>query len=195
MEYRFIRNDELQHHGVVGMKWGVRRYQNYDGSYTKKGIEIYRKKEASYEKSNERYKNAKKNYKALKKSGASLNDAKVELTNARLARKKDKRTLDRAYDQVRNDYKADKGKELYSKGKTVTSQRAVSNFLSSAGLTTLSAAEYLYKANKNSPTSKQTVNLINGMSAVGVGLLLGSAKKRNEAKQISAYYSHTRSVK
>lgn len=28
-------DDELQHHGIPGMHWGVRRYQNYDGSYTK----------------------------------------------------------------------------------------------------------------------------------------------------------------
>ena len=28
----------LQHHGVKGMKWGVRRYQNPDGSLTKEGI-------------------------------------------------------------------------------------------------------------------------------------------------------------
>lgn len=27
----------LQHHGVKGMKWGVRRYQNPDGSYTDAG--------------------------------------------------------------------------------------------------------------------------------------------------------------
>lgn len=28
----------LQHHGVKGMKWGVRRYRNEDGSYTKAGL-------------------------------------------------------------------------------------------------------------------------------------------------------------
>ena len=39
----------LMHYGVKGMKWGVRRYQNYDGSYTRKGLERYRKAESDYE--------------------------------------------------------------------------------------------------------------------------------------------------
>lgn len=29
--------DYLEHHGVPGQKWGVRRYQNYDGSFTAQG--------------------------------------------------------------------------------------------------------------------------------------------------------------
>ena len=31
----------LEHHGIIGQKWGVRRYQNEDGSLTKAGKERY----------------------------------------------------------------------------------------------------------------------------------------------------------
>ena len=33
----YVVNCELYHHGIKGMKWGVRRYQNADGSLTSEG--------------------------------------------------------------------------------------------------------------------------------------------------------------
>lgn len=37
MEIRRIKDDELYHHGVKGQRWGVRRYQNPDGTLTPAG--------------------------------------------------------------------------------------------------------------------------------------------------------------
>lgn len=34
-------SNELQHHGIKGQKWGVRRYQNKDGSLTAEGRKKY----------------------------------------------------------------------------------------------------------------------------------------------------------
>jgi hypothetical protein len=41
MEVRRIPNSELYHHGIKGQKWGVRRYQNPDGSLTAAGQARY----------------------------------------------------------------------------------------------------------------------------------------------------------
>lgn len=35
-------SDELYHHGIKGMRWGVRRYKNKDGSLTSAGKKRYK---------------------------------------------------------------------------------------------------------------------------------------------------------
>lgn len=45
-----MNNAELYHHGVKGQRWGIRRYQNKDGSLTALGRKRASKLESQYEK-------------------------------------------------------------------------------------------------------------------------------------------------
>ena len=76
-------NGELYHSGIKGMKWGIRRYQNKDGSLTPEGKKHYAKKEAALK---EREKSIK-NREAIKARKAKMAAKKAELDDRERALK------------------------------------------------------------------------------------------------------------
>lgn len=69
-----ITYDEIKHHGIKGQKWGVRKYQNKDGSLTDAGKKRYGTKE-----------NFEKQYPADKKKSdiSAINSGREATRNAR----------------------------------------------------------------------------------------------------------------
>lgn len=60
----------LAHHGILGMRWGIRRYQNPDGTLTEEGRRRLEKKDAKW---------AKKNYNKI--YNKAYNSSKQERAN------------------------------------------------------------------------------------------------------------------
>lgn len=81
MTMKYYYSTELNHHGILGQKWGVRRFQNEDGSYTAEGKRRRRSDLGSTVlKTRSQYKNAKKDYKEAKSRATGIGKAVRSLT-------------------------------------------------------------------------------------------------------------------
>lgn len=69
-----MENNTLQHYGIAGMKWGIRRYQNKDGTLTKAGQKRYDKELEKAKAEQKRVKEAEKTKAKLDKLKAMQDD-------------------------------------------------------------------------------------------------------------------------
>lgn len=177
----YIRsNDTLAHHGIKGMEWGVRRYQNYDGSYTKAGLERYNHSKSIY--------NKKKKEREL--VDANPESSKYERQLAKANVKMAKKQLEKDYKHLKNDKFADKGKIRYRNGERIRNNNKIYNAAISATTGAALANEILYR-NKYYTNEKMHAAIAAGTAVSGTILMAYNIRLRQRNKQISEYYSHT----
>lgn len=176
-----MQEEVIYHHGIKGMKWGVRRYQNYDGSYTKRGLERYNKAMDDYESAKSKAEKAKNDYKSGTGTKQQYKSAKKQVSV-----KKEK--VSNAYDKLKTDKLADEGKTLYKKGKTITGNTNLSVAVATGSTVAAGIVSRYLAASGNYRLSAISGSAI-AAGGTAVGAILG-IKNYRENKRLRAYYAH-----
>lgn len=114
-----ISPNEMYHYGILGMKWGVRRYQNPDGSYTAEGRSRYINSRRKVKKVNDEI----KAYKLLVDNGVVGIDGQSpekELAKKKLKRARLETKYGNKYDQVGHKKRIKSGIALVDKEGNLT---------------------------------------------------------------------------
>lgn len=84
-----MSEDELQHWGIKGMKWGVRRYQNADGSLTPAGRKRYNEEVEALKAQKAKLEERAKNKRAQERMQARTDKLRSEIDELKGKKKKD----------------------------------------------------------------------------------------------------------
>lgn len=112
-----VNADCLKHHGILGMKWGVRRFQNKDGTRTAAGKKRYRDGDDAEAKPNK-----KESTKPKKRTLNDLSDAELQEKIKRLEMEKRYKDLAKSNAPQQSKGKAFVMDVLEKSGKNVATQ-------------------------------------------------------------------------
>ena len=159
----------LEHHGIKGQKWGIRRFQNEDGSLTAEGKQRYdkiQKEAAKYEKKSQKqqeYANSIMRTIA-RRNGLAYDSEMVSLENSI---QKSKRYKDIA-NSLKNQKITDKTfDEINNTNKVKIGAKATTGLLAGA----LGGAALSYKQNQGVPVSSSTIE--STLANIGIGAMIG----------------------